>query len=183
MKRLILYLLFAELLFPIGELAAQKKMLYHPCFLLDSVNTKIEFIRKNSVRIFDDTSDCKQELLDAIGERYLTTKDNKYLSALSAIRQNPSAKVEEFYIDLVQRFLQDDFPGFLQQLYASKGGYLPLEKEMVAAMNMIVGDRPLKQKYMGLLNVEISKAKDKKDLSKEAYLKKLRQRIEEEKVR
>lgn len=174
--------LFAILLLLFGNLSAQKKTIYQPCFLIDSVDSRLDFIRINASRIFDDTSDCKPELLGALAARHLATKEEKYLSALSAIRQNPSAKVEELYTDLIQRFLDNDFGGFIQRLYASKGKYLALEKELVAAMNMIVGDRPLKQKYMGLLNVEISKAHDKKDTGKEAYLKKLRQRIEEEKM-
>lgn len=183
MKWALPYLLSLYLTFSIFELSAQKKPAYHPCNLLDSADIRLEFIRLNAGRIFDDTSDCRQELLNAIAEKYIASKDEKYLAALSSIRQNTQAKVEEFYTDPINRLLEDDFAGFIHRLYISRGKYLPLEKELVVTMNMIMGDRPLKQKYMGLLNVEISKASDKKDTGKEAFLKKLRQRIEEEKVR
>lgn len=177
----ILY--FVSLLFFTIGAVAQKKALYHPCHLMDSVDTRLDFIRFNAARIFDDTSDCRQELLNAIALKFTATKEERYLAVLSAIRQNTAAKVEEFYTDPIRSFLEDDFSGFLHRLYLSNGKYLPLEKELVAAMNMIVGDRPMKQKYMGLLNVEISKASDKKDIGKFTYLKKLQLRIEQEKVK
>jgi hypothetical protein len=158
---------------------------YHPCFLLDSVDAKLEFIRINAERVFTDTFDCKQMLMDSIGARYLATKNNRYLDVLTAIHQNPgaSAKVENLYIDVIKRFAEDDFPDFINRLYLAKGRYAPLEKELIATLNMIVNGRPYKLKFMGLLNVEIGKAKDAGDKYKLAYLQKLKLRIEEESYR
>lgn len=158
-----------------------RKANYHPCFLMDSIDKNLAFIRLNAPRIFIDSFDCRQDLLDSIGIKYLQTRKPLYLDALAAIRQNPAAKVEELYTDVITRFMQDDFGGFIDQLYTAKGKYLSLEKELIAAMNMIVDGRPLKKKYMGQLNVEIEKAKDKKDKYKQAYLEKLKLKIEEEK--
>jgi hypothetical protein len=157
------------------------KPVYHPCFLMDSVDKHLEFIRINSSRVFADTLDCKDEVLKKIAERYIETKSVTYLNALSSIRQNPNAKVEEFYTDVVKLIIENDFGGFVENLYSAKGKLYPLEKELITTLNMIVDGRMLKQKYFGLLNVEISKAKDKKDTYKEAYLNKLKSKIENEK--
>ncbi len=158
---------------------------YHPCFLLDSVDAKLDFIRINAAKVFTDTFDCKQMLMDSIGARYLATKSNRYLDVLTAIHQNPAAseKVENLYIDVIKRFAEDDFAGFINRIYLAKGRYTPLEKELIATLNMIVNGRPYKQKYMGLLNVEIGKAKDAGDKYKLAYLQKLKLKIDEESYR
>jgi|ERR1043165_662505 hypothetical protein len=173
---LFILLLFCGF-FCFGQLA---KPVYHPCLLLDSVEAKLSFIQLNAWRVFTDTADCKEDLLGKIGSLYISSKDKKYLDALSAIRQNQSAKVEELYTDLIKRIIENDFEGFVNNLYLSKGKFLSLEKELVLTMNMIVGAEPLKQKYMGRLNIEIEKATDRKDTYKASYLKKLKTRIEEE---
>jgi len=174
--------LFLILVFPALCSSAQKaKPVYHPCFLMDSVEAKLSFIQLNASRIFTDTVECKQNLLDNMASLYIKSKDKKYLGALSAIRNNPSAKVEELYTDLITRLAKNDFAEFINELYLARGKYAPLEKELVITMNMIVGTQPLKQKYLGQLNVEIEKAKDKKDSYKLSYLQKLKTKIEEEK--
>ncbi|MFN8285491.1 MAG: hypothetical protein U0V74_02000 [Chitinophagales bacterium] len=160
---------------------AQRKPVYHSCFLMDSVDKNLEFIRLNASRIFTDSVDCKQTLLDSIAIHYTQSKDKKYLDVLSSIRQNPNAKVENNYTDIIKRFIENDFSGFIKQLYLSKGKYYVLEKELIGTMNMIVDGRPYKQKYMGLLNVDISIAKDKKDTYYQSFLEKLKVKIEEEK--
>lgn len=162
--------------------AQAKKIIYHPCFLMDSVDKHLDFIQRNAHRIFADTFDCRQALLDSIALKYIKTNQTKYLDLLSAIRQNPNAKVEDLYTDVLKRFIEYDFTGLISQFYLGRGKYQPLEKEMIATMNMIVDGRPFKQKYMGLLNVEIEKAKDKKDKYKQNYLEKLKVKIEEEKM-
>lgn len=161
--------------------AQKAKPVYHPCFLMDSAGQKLAFIQYNASRIFTDTVDCKQRLLNKIAGLYIETKEKKYLDALSAIRQNPNAKVDELYTDIVKRLIEDDFGGFIDALYQAKGHYYILEKELVGAMNMIVGAKPLKYRYQGLLNGEIEKAKDKKDAYKQHYLEKLKTKIEDEK--
>ena len=184
MTRLIKYFPLVLVLIVVTNASAQsKKAIYHPCFLLDSVDKHLDFIRQNASRIFTDTVDCKQTLLDSIAQRYTGTKNSKYLEALSAIRQNPNAKVEDLYTDIVKRFIEKDFEGFLDQLYLAKGRLLPLQNELIGAMNMIVDGRPLKQKYMGNLDALIEKAKEEKDKFKEYYLEKLKVKIEEEKYR
>lgn len=160
---------------------SQTKPVYHSCFLMDSVEKRLEFIRLNASRIFTDSVDCKQTLLDSIAVHYVQSKDKKYLDALSSIRQNPNAKVENNYTDIIKRFIENDFSGFIKQIYLAKGKYYVLEKELIGTMNMIVDGRPYKQKYMGLLNVEISIAKDKKDTYYQSFLEKLKVKIEEEK--
>ena len=157
------------------------KPVYHPCFLMDSVESKLSFIQLNATRIFTDTVECKDNVLNNIAALYIKSKDKKYLDALSAIRQNPNAKVEELYTDIIKRFAENDFTGFVNEIYLAKGKYFALEKELVTTMNMIVGTKPLKQKYLGLLNVEIGKAKDKKDSYKTYYLEKLQTKIEDDK--
>ena len=112
---------------------------------------------------------------------YIRSKDKKYLDALTTILANPKAEVEGLYTDVVKKFAQDDFGGFLNELYIARGKYQLLEKELVTAMNMIVDGKPLKQKYAGQLNLQISIAKDKKDSGKLYYLEKLKTRIEEDK--
>ncbi len=155
-----------------------KKPIYHPCFLMDSVAKNITFIQYNIKRIFIDTLECRQTLLDNIAIEYNRSRDKNYLDALSLIRQYPGINVEGLYTDIIKRLIESDFSNFLNQLYTARGKYLPLQKELVAAMNMIVDGRPFKQKYMGLLNVEISKAKDKKDTGRLYYLEKLKTKIE-----
>jgi hypothetical protein len=149
---------------------------------MDSVEKHLEFIKLNASRIFLDSFDCKQMLFDSIAAGYVQTRDKKYLDALSYLsNSSAAAKVENFYTDVLRTFVRSDFTDLLNQLYAGKGKYLGLEKELIIAMNMIVDGRPFKQKYMGLLNVEISKAKDKKDVAHLAYLEKLKTKIEEDK--
>ncbi|HWB63038.1 MAG TPA: hypothetical protein VG603_05970 [Chitinophagales bacterium] len=184
MKRMVKY--FPVMMLMLAQLnatAQDKGIVYHPCFLMDSVDTKLDFIIRNASRVFVDTFECKQTLMDSIGSRYLDTKENKYLDALVLIKQNPYARVEGLYTDLVKRFCDNDFQEFVGKLYMARGRYLPLENELIAALNMIVNGRPLKQKYMGLLNVEIEKAADAKDKAKEYYLQRLKTKIEEEKYR
>ena len=177
--RILLLLTFIAItLFSFSQKA---RPVYHPCFIMDSVDAKLSFIQLNASRIFTDTVECKQNVLDNISALYIKTKDKKYLDALSAIRQNPNAKVEELYTDIIKRFAENNFEGFINDVYLAKGKYVALEKELVTTMNMIVGTKPLKQKYMGLLNVEIQKAKDKKDSYKAYYLEKLKTKIEDEK--
>jgi hypothetical protein len=146
---------------------------------MDSVDKRLEFIRLNALRIFTDTADCKQQLFDSIAVAYIQSGNVKYLDMLSSLH-NSSAynKVEDLYTDVIRILVTDNFSGFLAQLYSAKGKYLPLEKELVVAMNMIIDGRPYKQKYMGLLNVEISKARDKKDTNYALYLEKLKLKIE-----
>ncbi|MES2621741.1 MAG: hypothetical protein V4615_12900 [Bacteroidota bacterium] len=164
---------------PLFSSAQSKRPVYNPCFLMDSAEKHLEFIKLNASRIFIDTFDCRQMLLDSIGAHYSRTKDKKYLDALTYIRNSSaSAKVENLYTDVIRKFVQTDFTDLLNQLYTGKGKYMALEKELIAAMNMIVDGRPFKNKYMGLLNVEISKAKDKKDLARLSYLEKLKTKIE-----
>lgn len=176
-----------SVLFLLAALAIAKaqtgssKPVYHPCFLMDSIDKNLEFIRVNSSKVFVDTFDCKDEVLRKIALRFIETKSVTYLNALSSIRQNPNAKVEELYTDIVKLIIENDFPGFVENLYTAKGKFYPLEKELISTLNMIVDGRMLKQKYFGLLNLEISKAKDKKDTYKEAYLNKLKTKIENEK--
>lgn len=158
-----------------------KKSVYHPCFLMDSVEKNLPFIQQHISRVFADTFDCRQTLLDNIAIEYSRTRDNKYLDALSLIRQNPKVKVQDFYTDIIKRFVETDFSGFLNQFYLARGKYQPLENELINTMNMMIGGRPYKQKYIGLLNVEISKSADSKDKYKGYYLKKLKTKIEEDK--
>ena len=157
------------------------KQVYHPCFLTDSIDARLVFIQQNAARIFTDTIDCKENLLGKIVDLYIKTKDKKCLSALSVIRQNPAAKVEELYTDIVKRLIEDDFDNLVNEFYLAKGNYAPLEKELVTTLNMILGAKPLKQKYLPLLKIEIEKAKDKKDSYKTYYLEKLKGRIEDDK--
>ena len=149
---------------------------------MDSVDKHIEFIKLNASRIFIDTFDCRQSLFDSIASRYVITRDKKYLDVFTYLgSSSASSKVEGLYTEVIRKFIQTDFSGFVNQLYTAKGRYLTLEKEFVAAMNMIVDGRPYKQKYMGLLNVEISKAKDNKDTPRSYYLEKLKTKIDEDK--
>lgn len=161
--------------------AQTAKPVYHPCFLLDSVDKRIDFIKANASKVFVDSFDCKETLLDSISMLYIRSKDKKYLDALTTILANPKAAVEGLYTDVVKKFAQDDFGGFINELYIARGRYQLLEKELVTAMNMIVDGKPLKQKYAGQLNLQISIAKDKKDSGKLYYLEKLKTRIEEDK--
>jgi hypothetical protein len=182
MKAVLKVVSFLLIGFISPQLSAQAtKPNYLPCFLMDSVDARLDFIQRHASRIFVDSFDCRQTLIDSIGSRFLATKNNKYLDALSAIRQNPLAHTDNLYTDLVKRFVDNDFAGFIGRLYLGKGKYLPLEKELIGTLNMIVNGRPYKQKYMGLLNVEIGKARDAHDASRQSYLQKLKIRIEEEK--
>ncbi|MDB5282141.1 MAG: hypothetical protein JWO06_1216 [Bacteroidota bacterium] len=182
MTRMIKNLPLAFLLMlAINTQSQNRKVVYHPCFLMDSVDKRLDFIVKNAPRIFVDSFDCRQTLMDSIAIRYVDTKDTKYLNALAAIRQNPLAKVENLYTDIIKRFVENDFAGFVEQLYAAKGKLLPLQNELISGMNMIIDGKLLKQKYMGLLNVEIAKAKDANDKLKFSYFEKLKLKIEEEK--
>ena len=181
--RMIKCLPFLMLVVFIKESGAQvKRINYNPCFLMDSVDRLLDFIQRNATRIFADTNDCRQALLDSVAAKYITTNKIKYLDALTNIRQNPGAKVEDLYTDIIKRLIENNFEGLINQFYLGRGKYLPLEREMIGTMNMIVDGRPFKQKYMGLLNVEIERAKDKKDRYKQVYLEKLKVKIEEEKM-
>lgn len=182
MKINIQTLLAAILILCSSSVFAQgTKAVYHPCFLLDSVDKRLDFIKANASKVFVDTFDCKETLLDSISILYMRSGNKKYLDALTGILQNPNAKVEGLYIDVIKRFLQNDFAGFINELYTARGKYQLLEKELIGAMNMIVDGKPYKQKYMGQLNLLISMAKDKKDTAKLYYLEKLKTRIEEDK--
>jgi hypothetical protein len=162
--------------------AQSKRLVYNPCVLKDSVDKHLEFIKLNASGVFNDTFECRQALFDSIAARYISSGNKKYLDALTYIRNSSAAaKVEDLYTEVIRKLVQADFSGFLNQLYTAKGKYFPLEKELIAAMNMIVEGRPYKQKYMGLLNVEISKAKDSKDAPRSYYLEKLKSNIEAEK--
>ncbi|MBP7389813.1 MAG: hypothetical protein KA841_05375 [Chitinophagales bacterium] len=164
----------------LGSNAQTAKPVYHPCFLMDSIDKHLEFIKKNTQRIFVDTFDCRQTLLDSIAIHYTNSKNKKYLDALNYIRVYGDAKVEDLYTDIVKRFCEADFAGFLNELYVSKGQLQSLEKELITTMNMIIDGRSLKQKYIGQMNVEIAKAKDKKDTARLYYLEKLKVKIDEE---
>lgn len=154
---------------------------YHPCFLMDSTDKHLTFIQQNVKKVFNDTMDCRQQLLTNVAKLYNETKNKKYLDALLNIRAVGGDLVSGLYPDAVLVIAQNSFGSFLSDLYMARGKYYSLEKELIVCMNMIVEGRPLRQKYMGLLNVEISKAKDKKDTYKTAYLEKLKTKIEEEK--
>ncbi|MBK7148255.1 MAG: hypothetical protein IPH78_05385 [Bacteroidetes bacterium] len=164
----------------LGGYSQTAKPVYHPCFLMDSIDKNLEFIKRNTQKIFIDTFDCRQTLLDSVAIHYTHSKNKKYLEALNYIRVYGDSKVEDLYTDIIKRFCESDFSGFLNELYLSKGLLQALEKELIATMNMIIDGRSLKQKYMGQLNVEIAKAKDKKDNTKVYYLEKLKVKIEEE---
>ncbi|MCS6935494.1 MAG: hypothetical protein NZM35_10155 [Chitinophagales bacterium] len=153
----------------------------HPCSLTDSIQKHLPYIRQQVKRVFHDTINCRQVLLLRIAELYSANRDAKYLDALQYIRVTGDDLVSDLYPDVILAVLQRQFSGFLHDLYAGKGRYYALEKELVICLNMIVEGRPLKQKYLGLFNVEIGKAKDKKDAAKAAYLTKLKTRVEEDK--
>jgi hypothetical protein len=173
---LLFFTAFISLAFSQG-----RRPVYNPCILKDSLDKHLEFIKLNASRIFIDTFECRQSLFDSMASRYLRSGDKKYLDVLSYIHSSSAAqKVEGLYTEVLRKLIQTDFLGFLNHLYTGKGKYLPLEKELIATMNMIVDGRPYKQKYMGLLNVEISKAQDKKDTPRSYYLEKLKTNIEEE---
>jgi hypothetical protein len=179
MKLVVTILLSAFCL--LNSFGQSRKPVYYPCFLMDSADKHLDFIRLNAGRIFIDSFDCRQMLFDSIASLYSRTKNRKYLDALAYIRtSSAAAKVEDLYTDVIRRFVQTDFTDLLNQLYSGKGKYLSLEKELVATMNMIVDGRPYRQKYIGLLNVEISKAKDRKDAARLSYLDKLKHRIEDD---
>lgn len=148
---------------------------------MDSIDKNLTFIQQNAQRVFADTFDCRQVLLDSIAIHYTRTKDRKYLDALNSIRNNGADKVENLYTDIIKRFAEKDFSGFVNELYLGKGKYLALEKELIATMNMMIDGRLYKQKFIGLLHVQIAKAKDNKDKYKLYYLEKLKIKIEEDK--
>ncbi len=161
--------------------AQSKKVNYHPCFLMDSVDKHLSFIGQSAGRIFIDSFDCREALLDSIAAGYERTKDAKYLNTLASIRQNPYAKADELYTDVIKKLVESDFMDFVDKLYLAKGGLLPLQNELIATMNTIIDGRPFKQKYIGLLNVEIERAKDSNDKYRVLYLEKLKLKINEEK--
>ena len=161
-------------------IAQHAKPVYHPCFLMDSVEKNLVFIERNALRVFADTFDCRQTLLDSIASKYIATKNKKYLDALNNIRVYANEKVENLYTDIIRRMVENNFTDFLNELYLSNGRYQSLEKELVATMNMMIDGRPYKKKFLGLFNVQIQKAKDGKDSSRLHYLEKLKYRIEEE---
>ena len=148
---------------------------------MDSVEARLPFIQQNAYRIFTDTFDCRQMLLDNIGAMYVKTGDKKYLTALENIHQRAGEKVENFYTDIIKRFCEKDFTAFARELFVARGQYYNLERELIATMNMLVDGRSLKLKYMGALNVQIDKARDKKDYNAISFWEKLKKRIEDEK--
>jgi hypothetical protein len=150
---------------------------------MDSVEKRLDFIKYNASRIFTDTIECKQALLDSIAAKYIASNNNRYLDALATIRQNPNAKVADLYTDVIRLIIQNDFPEFINKLYAARGRYISLERELIGALNMIVNGRPLKLKYDGLLNEEIDKSTHAGDKLKEAYFKRLKTKIENENYR
>lgn len=181
MKKQTALLFIFSIFFAATVFAQSKKPVYHPCFLMDSVEARIPFIQQNAYRIFADTFDCRQMLLDNIGALYIKTGDKKYLTTLEVIQQRAGDKVENFYTDIIKRFCEKDFTAFARELYLAKGGYYNLERELIATMNMLVDDRLLKLKYMGTLNVQIDKARDKKDYNAISFWEKLKKKIEDEK--
>ena len=175
-------LFFFVFLFLCSPVYSQKtKTNYSACFLADSVEIKLTFIQQNALRIFKDTSDCKQNVLDNIGALYVQTGDKKYLAALENIHQRAGEKVENLYTDIIKRFCEKDFIAFASDLFLAKGQYFNLEKELIETMNMIVGTQPLKQKYLGVLNAQIEKVREEKDNSAIVYWEKLKKRIENDK--
>lgn len=148
---------------------------------MDSVEEKLPFVQQNALKIFNDTFDCRQALLDSIGSKYLQTRDKKYLGALETIHQRAGDKAENFYTDIIKRFCEKDFIAFANDLFLAKGLYFSLENELVTTMNMIVGSRPLKDKYGGLLKIQIEKVRDKKDNSAIVFWEKLKKRIDNDK--
>lgn len=163
-----------------GLFAQKAKPVYDPCLLADSARTKAEYIKLNAARIFTDTAECKGRLLDSIAIAYWDSSDIKMLEVLSSIRLNPNAKAEMYFTEIVTRFIQADFEKFAEDLYNSKGRCTGIEKELIGAMNMIYNEKPLKNKYLGRLNVLIEKAKDKKDKYRTDYFTKLKYKIENE---
>lgn len=158
--------------------AQKNKPIYQPCLLADSAGQRLAFIQTYAYRIFSDTAECKQTLLDSIGALYITTNDKKYLTALETIHQRAAKGVEGLYTDLIKRFCEKDFAGFCHALYAAEGKYRHLEDELVETMNMIVGSQQYKQKYLGQLNVQVLSAKEKNDSRSKTFWEKLKQRIE-----
>ena len=181
MKKQTALLFIFSLLFAANIFAQAKKPVYHPCFLMDSVEARLPFIQQYAYRIFADTFDCRQMLLDNIGSGYLKTGDKKYLTALEFIHQRAGDKVENFYTDIIKRFCEKDFTAFARELYLARGQYYNLERELIATMNMLVDGRSLKLKYIGALNVQIDKARDKKDYNAISFWEKLKKKIEDEK--
>ncbi|MCX6198127.1 MAG: hypothetical protein NTY88_02745 [Bacteroidetes bacterium] len=181
MKKQTTLLFIFSLVLSATVFAQAKKPIYHPCFLMDSVEVKLPFIQQNAYRIFVDTFDCRQMLLDKIGILYLKTGDKKYLTALETIHQRAGEKVENLYTDIIKRFCEKDFTAFARELFVARGQYYNLERELIATMNMLVDGRSLKLKYMGALNVQIDKARDKKDYNAISFWEKLKKRIEDEK--
>jgi hypothetical protein len=172
----IFFLLAISVLAP----AQSKKINYQPCFLKDSVEKRLAFIVPNAGRIFVDSFECREALLDSIASCYERTKDTKYLMALAYIRQNPRANAGELYTDIIKHLVEYDFMNFVDQLYLTKGALLSLQNELIATMNIIIDGRPFKQKYMGRLSVEIEQAKDANDKNREQFLEKLKLKINEE---
>lgn len=177
---MVRYFSILALLLSAIESGAQKKTDYYPCFLKDSVKGRLVFIRQNAARIFTDTADCKDILLDSIAAGFINSKDIKYLDALTVISQNTYAKTDGLFTDAVNMLAKDDFTGFVEQLYLARGRLLPLQNELIAALNMIVNGKPLKQKYMLQLTTDIEKAKGSKDKYRESFLEKLKLKIAEE---
>lgn len=178
MKLGLACLIFTLIFCSTVAIAQSKKTVYHPCALIDSLDKHLAFIPLNTSRIFVDSFDCRQTLLDSIASKYLRTHEQKYLEALSAIRVNGAERVEDLYTDIIARFAEKDFTGFVNDLYLAKGKYLPLEKELVATLNMMINGKPYKNKFMAVLQGQITKANEAKDKYKISYLEKLKQKIE-----
>lgn len=174
----LLLLMFVVPLLAAPVMAQKSKPVYQPCLLADSAAARLAFIQTYAYRIFNDTAECKQILLDSIGSLYNNTADKKYLTALETIHERAAKGVEGLYTDLIKRFCEKDFAGFGRALFAAGGGYRHLEDELIETMNMIVGSQQYKQKYIGQLNVQVLLAKEKNDSRAQAFWEKLKQRIE-----
>ncbi len=181
MKRYRIFFLSTVTFLFVSCFSQPSKPVYHPCFLMDSVEKNLTFILSHLPKIFVDTFECRQALLENIAAEYNKTKDKKFLDALTRVRQFPNTEVEGFYPDIIKRLIESDFSGFLNQLYTAQGKYLLLEKELIATMNMIIGGKLYKQRWLDMLNLEIEKAVQAKNKAKEVYLQKLKTKIEEEK--
>jgi|GEM_PF-2962221 hypothetical protein len=184
LKEAVKYFSILMLLLSVTVLYAQNGMVnYSPCFLKDSVDKKLPFIRQNAAMIFTETADCKDLLLDSIAMMFARTRDIRYISVLTIIHKNPLAKTNGLFTDAVMLLAEYDFTWFINQLYLGKGKYQLLQNELIAAMNMIIDGKPLKQKYTGRLNAEIERAKASHDENMEEFLEKLKMRIEGDQYR
>lgn len=178
MRTFVLFILYIVASGQLSHAQTKSKVSYDACILKDSIDKNLIFIQQNVSRIFTDTAECKQVLFDSVCARYLATQHKKYLDAFVNLRTVGADKVKDYYTDVIKQISEANFSGFIHELYLGRGRYMTLEKELVSTMNMIVDGRLLKTRYLGLINVEISKANDVKDQAKVAFLLKLKSRIE-----